>query len=167
MPGSLQLAPLAGFIDGGSSGHLGGCTFTETADHLVLSATGPDAGKLYVNLALALEMGIGGPLDRKLTAFDRLAPMVATRTLVCPNVTIGSTGPTSHIWLHVDSDLSDAVSADLPVQNRLAATLTVNARMAVLKAKDSTDCTRTQRRSRAEPTATSAVCAATAMVNET
>ena len=110
LPGSLQLAPLAGFIDGSSSGRLGGCTFTETADRLVLSATGSDAGKLYLNLDL--ELGIGDPPDRKLTAFDGLAPMVATRTLVCPNVTTGSTGPTIYTWLQVDSDLSYAVSAD-------------------------------------------------------
>ena len=49
-------------------------------------------------------------------------------------------------------------------QNRLAATLMVKARMAVLKTNYNIECSSTQRRSERVLTVTSAVCKATAMV---
>ncbi len=110
LAGSVQFEPRTGFIDGGASGRLGSCSFTEVADRKVLDGSGLPSGRLHINLDL--DLGIGGPPNRELTAFDGAATLQATRTLVCPTVTVTSAGPSSFTWLQVDSEAVYAVSAD-------------------------------------------------------
>ena len=110
LPGSTQFEPRAGFIDGGASGRLSGCTFTDVADRKVLDASGLPSAKLHINLDL--EFGIGDPPNRQLTAFDGAATLQSTRALVCPGGTVTSSGPSSFTWLQVDSAATYAISAD-------------------------------------------------------
>ena len=69
-------------------------------------------------------------------------------------------------WMEACADEAHPESSLNGLQNMLAAILMVNARMAVLKANDSSDCSKTRRRIACVETLTSAVCEATAMVNE-
>jgi len=110
LPGSTQFEPRAGFVDGGASGRFGDCTFTDVADRKVLDASGLPSARLYINLDL--ELGIGDPPNRELTAFDGSATLQSTRTLVCPGVTVNSSGPSSFTWLQVDSAATYVISGD-------------------------------------------------------
>ena len=110
LPGSTHFEPRAGFIDGGASGRLAGCTFTDVADRKVLDASGLPSARLYINLDL--ELGIGDPPNRELTAFDGAATLQSTRTMVCPASTVTSSGPSSFTWLQVNSEATYSISAD-------------------------------------------------------
>lgn len=160
LAGSLYFEPRAGLIDGSGSGRLGACTFTEVAERAMLDATAPPTGQPYgrLHMNLDLDLGFGDPPNRALTALK-----ASTSPPSRPHARRSGRGSGSGPSVNRRGP-RPADSSPPRAQNRLAATLMVKARMAVLKTKDSTDCNSTQRRSVRVLTFTSAVCEATAMV---
>jgi hypothetical protein len=113
LPGALQFEPRAGFIDASASGRLGACAFTDVVDRKLAGTGAVPDGRLYINLDLDLGFAaLGEPPNRQLTAFDGHAGMSSKRTLVCPDSTVSSTGPSSFTWLQVNSETTHSVSAD-------------------------------------------------------
>ena len=110
LPLATQFEPRAGFADGGASGRLSGCTFTDVANRKVVEGKGIPDGRMHINLDL--EFGIGEPPNRQVTTLDGASTLQSTRTLVCPGTTVNSSGPSSFTWLQVDSEATYTISAD-------------------------------------------------------
>jgi hypothetical protein len=110
LPGALHFEPRAGFIDASASGRLAGCTFTDVVQRKLAGTGATPDGRLYVNLDL--DLGFGEAPNRNLTAFDGHASTLSTRTMVCPDNTVSSSGPSSFTWLKVDSEAIYSVSSD-------------------------------------------------------